>query len=422
MFDLSNQYKLISSLPIISSDYRVLHFDEYPILFSGTNRYGNKILGSLSYEDYENDYFRYFVIILTDKSYNKFLNRKVSYLELFKENNEIFVLDKDINDRVLSTYQIPLSAIPEDFLPRKNSYIPNYRSAPSLNYSFRLKGKLADLHKALVGDVNNVSQRIYNYLEESFKILEDFGISPKIYLQPSQTGSYRVNFDVDFEQQESPLFPYDKQEIVDFMNQYLNYVAYILPEEEENVLIGDVNNSDKLSLLKRELENIYNKVQISPTVATYKLVEGINSSAAKLTDVTEYIDSSNSFETLELGNYTEDGNVVSIGELIPNYRSSILERLLPEYVNKLVEKIETDDVLTEYRILVYRLNRETGKGAARLYFQDENYNKVNLSIDVRHKALSNSIFTKSLDEDKVVTVTGIATKRNSVYKKLKCVL
>ena len=74
MFDIENQYKVITTLPVITDNYRVLHFDEYPILFSGTNKYGNKLLSSLSSE--EDDIFRYFTIVLDDKQYSDFINRK----------------------------------------------------------------------------------------------------------------------------------------------------------------------------------------------------------------------------------------------------------------------------------------------------------------------------------------------------------
>ena len=40
-------------LTTISSSYKMLHFDDFPILFLGVNKFGNKILGSHLEEDDE---------------------------------------------------------------------------------------------------------------------------------------------------------------------------------------------------------------------------------------------------------------------------------------------------------------------------------------------------------------------------------
>lgn len=84
--------------------------------------------------------------------------------------------------------------------------------------------------------------------------------------------------------------------------------------------------------------------------------------------------------------------------------------------------VQSDETQQSYRILVYSLNRETGNGRARLYFEEENFYRTILHIHRADNELSNSVFTKSLDEDKVVEVKGIATKINGIYTKLDCYL
>jgi len=421
MFEIDNQFKVNTSLPVIVDNYTLLHFDEYPILFSGTNKYGNKLLGSLSSE--EDDLFRYFVIILDDKQYSDFINKRKSYLDLITQIQEIFVVDRDINENQLSTYQLPLGEIPKEYLPLSSSYIPEYGVSTVLNFAFSLKGKLADYHKALVNEVNGISQRIYNYLEESFEALDGLDFEPKIYLQPSAIGSYRINFDIEIQQpQQYKLFQLNEEKVGEFINAYLNYVAYTLPSEDDDFLNQTPEQSKNFLSVKNSLIEVYQSANVQPAkTISDKLVESINNSAAKLSEVTDFLKTSQSFKTIELGSYV-DNEFKTIGYLDNDYKSSVALKLLNEYAVEEENQIESDEEPKDYRILVFRLNRDTGNGGARLYYHDEDFNTVKLYIHKMGKELSNSTFTKSLDEDKVVDVKGIATKINGVYKKIDCYL
>ncbi|MGY3211492.1 hypothetical protein [Mucilaginibacter sp. HD30] len=424
MFDIKDQYNVVTTLPVIRDNYRVLHFDEYPILFSGTNKYGNILLSSLASE--EDDIFRYFTIELDDKQYSDFINRKVSYRELIRANQEVFVVDKDINDFEIATYQVPLNDIPSDYLPHPNSYIPEQLFSSSLNFTFSLKGKLADLHKAFVYDVNSVSEKIYAYLKESLESLSHLALNPLVYSQPSKIGSYQLNFDIEFEQRnQMEMFPIDQEKVKQFINQYLNYITYRLPDEE-GLNLGDITyNSEAFRKIKDTLIDVYEGSGRIPPQSTMdeRLIENIQNSAIKLSDVTEYLKSNKSFNTIELGHYSEEGNFSSIGVITDDYKDAISSKLFLED-ELLLESadVEADETQKDYRILVYSLNRESGNGRAKLYLHDEVYNRIILHVHRGENELSNSVYTKSLDEDKVVDVKGIATKVAGIYKKLDCYL
>jgi len=426
MFNVNLENAINSDLPVITDNYRILHFDEYPILFTGTNKYGNKLLGSFVNEDEDNDLFRYFVIILDDKQFSNYFNKLVSYRDLILNVNEVFIIDRDINDDVVKKYLVPLQYLPQDYLPLSNSFIPDiHLVSNALSFSFSLKGKLADLHKALVNDINNINLKIYNYLEESLHALSMFNVSPKVYSQPSQLGSYRLNFDIEFqkESQES-LFAIDKQKVAKFINGYLNYVAYAFPNEENGFLANEPENSKQFLALKNSFEDIVTSAQLTPISTTSDiLVDSINSSAEKLSDVTEYLKSNNSFTSIEVGRINDNGIFSAIGYLATDYKDAIEFKLLPNEEVFVDDEITSDETPQPYRILVFRINSETGKGGARLYYDEtEDYYKIQLNIYKNDGDLSNSIFTKSLNENKVVDVTGIGTIINGVYKKLDCYL
>lgn len=425
MFDIDSHFRIESYLPIIVDNYKVLHYDEFPILFSGTNKFGNKLIGSFSYEDDENDLFRYLILLVDDKQFSNFFNKKCSYRDLINSNKDLFIIDKDINNNVSSTYYVPVENIPTEYLPYPSSFIPEQKSTcNSLNFAFSLKGKLADIHKAIVSDVNSVNQRIYNYLEEVLEALNGLSLQPIIYSQPSQFGSYRLNFDIEFNANEqASLFPINQEKVGEFINDYLTYVTYTLPNEDDNFLQNDSKNSQAFLAIKESYESVFTESNfILSSSSTEILIDSINNSANKLSEVTEFLKLNDSFNSIELGNYDDKGVISTIGYLVEDYRESVLSKLLPIEEPTDTDIVTSDDTANNYRILVYKLNKYTGKGLAKLYYDGENFHKIRLNVELNGKELSNSPFTKSMDEDKVVDVQGIAVKINGDYKKLDCYL
>ena len=125
MFDLDIHKITTSDIPEIVDNFEVLHFDDYPILYIGTNNYKNKIIGSLICEDDE-DTFRYIHIIVDDKTFWRFLNRKISYREVIQNSKSLYLLDKDINGKGKRTYNAECDDIPADYLPLPTAYCPDY--------------------------------------------------------------------------------------------------------------------------------------------------------------------------------------------------------------------------------------------------------------------------------------------------------
>ena len=62
---------------------QLLHFDEFPILYIGTNKYGNKIIGSHLEEDDESKTILTLHTLLTNKEFYQFMTGRISYLEIF---------------------------------------------------------------------------------------------------------------------------------------------------------------------------------------------------------------------------------------------------------------------------------------------------------------------------------------------------
>lgn len=426
MLNLIGTFLKNSELPVITSNYTILHFDEYPILFTGSNKYGNKVIGSFCDEDDDKDLLTYFTIIVTEKDYSDFYKKKITYRDLILKTKEVFVLEKNFNNTIINSSLVPLQEIPLDYIPLENSYIPEkYVIAESLNYSFSLKGKLADLHRGIVDDINSINSKIYDYLNEASKALSIFGIKSRVLSQPSHVGSYRLNFDIDIiPNSQLAFFEADRDKITEFLNIYINYISYQLPQEENDFLNSDVNQSESFSIVKNSFYEIFHSSDQKPTQKSSDiLVDGINNTAEKLSDISEFIKSNESFDTIEIGMIDSEDQFLSKGFIDNNYKSLVEPKLLSsEYLQEEREVI-TDETPKEYRILVFSINSESGKGLARLYTDSsEKFSRIRLAVDRNDKDLTHTIFTKSLNEDKVVTVSGIATMINGVYKKLECYL
>ncbi|KFF03878.1 hypothetical protein [Chryseobacterium luteum] len=415
-----------SELPVITSNYTVLHFDEYPILFTGTNKFGNKIIGSFCDEDDDKNSLIYFIVIVSEKDYGYFYKKKLSYRDLILNTKEIFVLEKTFNNTIINSYLLPTSEIPTDYIPLENSFIPEkFIVAETLNYSFSLKGKLADLHRGLVNDINSMNLKIYDYLNEASKTLAVFGISSRILSQPSQVGSYRLNFDIDIiPNPQLAFFEAKKEKVTDFLNLYLNYISYKLPQEKNNFLNGNVDESENFSVVKDSFFEIFQSSNQEPDPKSADvLIDGINTTAEKLSDISEFLKSNESFDTLEVGVVDYKDQFFSNGIIDRDYKNIVETKLL--YSESIANdiKVVTDETPKEYRILVFSINSESGKGLARLYTDSsENFSRIRLAINRNNKDLTHTIFTKSLNEDKVVTVSGIATIVDGIYKKLECYL
>lgn len=426
MLNLISTQLVNSELPVITDNYTVLHFDEYPILFTGINKFGNKIIGSFCDEDDENDTLIYFTIIISDDDFSDFYRKKISYRQLILNSSEIFILEKNYNNKILKSYFVPLSEIPVDYIPLESSYIPDkYVVAESLNYSFSLKGKLADLHKGFVNDINSINSKIYDYLNEGLQTLSIFGIIPKIFSQPSHIGSYRLNFDIDFiPNPQLSFFEVDRDKVTEFINLYLAYISQTLPYEQDGFLNNHAEGSEVFPIIENSFKEIfYSSHQEPVSTVSDILIDGINNVAEKLSEVSEFMKSNDSFNSIEVGIVDKRGQFLSNGSIDSNYKSIVNTKLLSIDTIHKETKVVSDETPQNYRILVFRINSETGKGGARLYIDSsEKYYKILLTVHTNKKDLANSIFTESLYEDKVVDVLGIATTIDGIYKKIDCYL
>lgn len=110
---------------IITSNYKVLHFDEWDILFVGKNAYNEWVIGSLAYDDEENNIQQHYYLIVSEQQLIHFLRQDITLRLLFSKATKIFKTISDINGYLIGDYQeLEFENINKNSLPAKNSTCP----------------------------------------------------------------------------------------------------------------------------------------------------------------------------------------------------------------------------------------------------------------------------------------------------------
>lgn len=409
----------------IVKEYTELIRLDYPVLFSGKNKYNSMVIGTVVYDDYDNDQYTLIQVPVEVDDYYNFLNKKITLRKIYEKQDNLLMVVTSYEGKTILNNLLPLNEVPKNFLPLEDSFCPDIIVPKTTQFGFALKGKLADAHKALVHDVNEMQEKILEVFQQSVELIMGLTYKPKIYLQPSERSSFKINFDIEFEQDSGNqymLYPIDKEKIADFFSDYIDYVIRDLPQGQEN-LIGKTDDAPVFQKIKSKLKSVYQENNVSDTDLEYKLVESIAETAMKVSQVTELFKNNESFDSLVVNKVLENREY-EYGYLNQNYYSEISEKiLLPEETTTHLISIEKeiDDFEKQYRIRVTHFG-ETGTGRAELFFDEtDNHYKIRLRVNkAPGQTFTNSVYTNSLNEGIPKDVKGIATKVNGKFQLLVC--
>jgi hypothetical protein len=414
---IKNGHQIKKELIEIEDNYKILHFDEFPILFIGTNKYGNKIIGSHLEEDDDNSEIFTLQTIITNNEYFDFINGKKSYLSILKESDSISVVIKSFNFKTKSAYDVDFSNLPEEYLPLDSSFCPETVKKHSLLYSISLKGKLADMNKARATEVSKIQNGFSDFVEDIIKSLKGFNAEPKALLQPYSLGSFRINLELDILQKGNKtnmffqLATFDK-----FLSDYIQYIGTDFHIDKELFFDSEQNNSsESLDKLEKSLTNLYDQAQVKkPENITKLLKEDIQNSITKFEKITEEV--GENFETVEIINIHPESN----------HTLAFLNRDFSEKFQNAVQEIEVstkgifeDMNHNEYHIYIYHLNTDTRIGNAfiKSLNDEDKMCKPRIKID-GNESLEMTKYTESLHLNKWIKVSAKARKTADTFKYL----
>jgi hypothetical protein len=417
MFKILAKYKLDSKIPIIIGNYEVLHFDEMPILVTGTNYYGQAIIGSLAAEDEKSGIYRYFAAVVTDADHFKFVKRKISYKELLNSYERIFVIDKDINDNIKAVYEVPLNQIPIAYLPLPSAYCPERPSIIGTDFSVSLKGDLADKHEAHVAQVISISKHYEQFLTtiiDSADISKHF--KPEIRQYANEAASFKINFRISFGYED--LF-FNGGIIIEYVTNFIKYSLNKLPAETEQLLTSQTGGEDFGTMVEASLKRAYGEMSMPYT----------NEQGLKLRDAALKIP----FELQKITDNLGEGFQyiqVSVSDVAaPNSKQDVIGVIDNEFSNEILlstelilakgDESEKDNTYKSYTIRIYDLNTKTRKGSAYLANSEDPKIIDSPHITIEGKDdLSNSKYTESLHLSKLISVSAKTTKSKGKFKYL----
>ena len=401
-------------LTTISSSYKMLHFDDFPILFLGVNKFGNKILESHLEEDDESKTILTIHSILSNKEYYDFINKKKSYKEILKESSTKFLVEKSFGGKVLSAYNLEFDNIPEEYKPLDNSYCPNYKKSFSFSYSLGLKGKVADLNRAIADEVSNIQIGFSDFLENRLKNLKNFNLQPAAYLQPYSPGSFKINLELEFKQMKvqdlfSKPLPFDE-----YVHEYLKYITTsIVADKDQFLKDDDFAVSDEFKNLLTAFEKIYNEGHVKlPDNYQRELKEDLKKSLPKFEEITEQV--GKSFDSIEFSNYKDqDEEFISI---IDTNFSEAFQNTVDE-IEATKKVVTVDDDYKDYEIYIYHLNTDTRQGNAFIKNIDDATQMSKPKIKISgEEHIEQTKYTESLHLNKWIKVKAKAKRIDNKFK------
>ncbi len=416
-FKLENRDVIKLDLVNIVSNYKVLHFDEFPILYIGTNKYNNKILGSHLDENDETQTMFALHTILTNKEYHQFMNGKISYLEILQNSTSITVVEKDYKFQLKKSYDINFKSIPNDYLPLSQSFCPKTVKSHSLLFSISLKGKLADLNKAIADEVSNIQNGFTDFLEDRIKFLKGFELLPKALLIPYAEGSFRINFELDYKYKGKKVNIFLQQAPIDeYLSKYVNYISEDFSNDKEIFKTDNLVFSDKLKDLEKLLNDVYEKGCVSkPENLNQFLKDDIIKSVIKFEKITEQV--GENFESASILNISENNEETSLAFIDRDFSEKFQQNVDEIEIAK--KGVSEDENFKEYKIYIYHLNTDNRLGNAFIKNSnnEEEMSKPKIKIN-GDEGLEQTKYAESLYLNKWISVKAKAKKIGEKFKQL----
>ncbi len=155
MWQVKNTNSHNTDLPLIVGEpSELLSYDDIPVLYTGVNSLGNRILGSFIRED--GGVQEYFHSIIDHATYASYVNQKINYLTALAKAKAIFVIQRHCDD-VRQVIPVNFADIPQEYLPLESSQCPEFEASPALTKIEEASGK------TVIKDAEPQTYKIYIY-------------------------------------------------------------------------------------------------------------------------------------------------------------------------------------------------------------------------------------------------------------------
>lgn len=415
MFNLPSNKRTISDIPVITDNLEVIHFDEIPYLYYGTNKYGTKIIGSLLEEDEDSHNLRYVHTLIDNTTFHRFINQVISYRELIERGTDVYIVDKNINENPIAIYSITPDLIPDDYLPVKDYYCPKYNFSVGNDFVLSLHGSIADSHLAFPIELSTIQENFEKALNKTLDIFSNLKISPTIKQRAYAPGSFQLRFNLAFDRY---------NEVFIRQEQLYNTISQILKDlipndsnkidsEEDALTFSD--NDELIKIISQTLEQgaikMNNKLVASTKEKFKEIIHHYSEMSSNI--------GKGGYKEIELLAEKKTSKELIPLNLINTNTNQRLNRIT-EILDSSQHEIEKDESHRTYKVCIYSLNTESRKGKALIYNKedDETMDKPSIKIS-GSESLEKTEFTESLHLNKWIDVEAIATLKDGKFSKLE---
>ena len=416
MFEFNRELAVGKSAANIVTAREDLIYDDYPVLFTGLNMHGSRIVGSYIANDLdsEDEIVYYLHIVVSHNSFQYFVNRVWSYRDLIEETEEVYINAVNYDEGTEVFYTLATSDFAKDYLPTNKSLYPESHIKPGLDYTLRLTGNLADENRADTKQASAIAVAFSLLLEQSVNSLKLRRI--RALQVPSTDGSFKLNFEVRF--QEGSQLPIGGEDAVAlFQTRFLDYCINSLGAEVAAVFTdGSPNESmpGYISLREafKQLHQVLGKSGKEPLTeeSIDKLLKkDISKAASNLSKATA--DLGNSFNAIEVSNSKATAKrIISTIDAEAKIRISYVA----DYIESADKDFEEDTEPKDYKITIYNLNTDNRSGNAVVFTgeRDEVMSRPRIKITGK-EPLEQTEFTNSLHSGTPIHVQGKARRIGS---------
>jgi hypothetical protein len=424
MIRLPKNKKIITDIPFINEGYTVLHYDQEPILFSGYNRYGNRIIASSVETDVKKKTDFFFHVLVDDKTYADFFLRKITYKNILKAVGSFFLIKSDFGNPNLDIYIVSISDIPEKYIPLDDSYCPEFEIPPSSDYEMKLNGGDAERHLSTPDAINTLTENFKKIISESTAALSPIkDYTAAVYVRPFQKSSFKIVFNVQMLANKPNINPhlFDFDTLESYKEFISNYIEYSINSLDKEI-VDLTNNKTYGPGFKKVLDkarDVFSKSgkENPGTGFENTIIKELEKSTVRLKEISDTL--GKNFNSVQLTNVSSDGLENILGTIDDKFKENINSAL--QLVESNTSKYLKDSSPRDYKILVYHLNEDSRSGNATI-IQSDNENASKPRFKVKgDKPLGRSIFTESMHFTRVITVSAVGTidKENKKIKNLE---
>jgi hypothetical protein len=419
MFNFKKYTPIITELSVIHDGYLVLHFDQEPILFTGFNNLGNRVLASSVEVNLKKRYELFFHSLIEESSYANFIHRRITYKDILSQKAQVIFLIKKYFSGESETFLINHSDIPREYVPLDSSFCPAQNYLSSLLYEVKYGGLKADLHQGTGDDVKETHIRFASIVDNAIKATQTKDTSSVNLQAGFVKSSFQLNFNIDIqpkpnikEMNQQSLYK-DSVNYEKFIRDFLDYAFNNLKDDVECIASND-GYSEQLKNLMAKARGVYlDSGKILHANFDKNFIKSLQDVASDLSDIAQLI--GKNFSRMTFVNLAQDGKEDVLASINNTFKAEIETAV--NRIEELSSTITKDSSPKEYKILVYHFNKLSRSGNAYVQKDEKTFWQPKFKVG-GDKHLEGSIFTESLHENKIVTVDAIGTKDGDKLKSL----